>query len=147
MKLEKRNIHPKYENAGATGYRITLEAAETACDAENLGKRLAYALLKIALNRNYGILLSWHDTPLPCRVIDRTASVGSSLEGFITAVSSITISDFTHSLDTNFSEVESVPYRLLLSLELCVSSRLVDDSRVRLIMLISALEALAEQQD
>jgi len=49
--------------------------------------------------------------------------------------------------DTAFKRFQKVPYRLLLSMELCASSRLESNTRSRLLLLVSAFEALAEQRD
>lgn len=44
LTCQTRKIHPQLESAGATGYRLIAEATDTACDAESLGVKLAYAL-------------------------------------------------------------------------------------------------------
>lgn len=147
LKLQKQAIHPNLEGAGATGYRFTLEATETACEAEELGKRLACALLKVAIDRHWGLRLSWPDTPLPCRVIDRTASPGVTMQAFGSSTSHLLLSDFASELQRIFKKLLKAPYRLLLSMELCASSKFEADNRTRLVLLVSALEALAEQKE
>lgn len=147
LTLDRQDIHPNLEGAGATGYRFTLEAAETACEAEELGKRLAFALLKVAIDRQWGIRLSWPDTPLPCRVIDRTVSNGVTMRGFASITGHLTLADFALAIQENFNKLIKAPYRLLLSMELCASSKFEADNRAKLILLVSALETLAEQQE
>jgi hypothetical protein len=147
LTLEKQAIHPNLQEAGATGYRFTLDATETACEAEELGKRLACALLKVAIDRQWGLRLSWPDTPLPCRVVDRTASRGATMQGFGSVTGYLTLSDFTSALQESFRKLLKAPYRLLLSMELCASARFESDNRAKLILLVSALEALAEQRE
>lgn len=145
--LERRTIHPHFEASGTTGYRLILDAAQTACEAEELGRRLACALLKFAIGKTWGLRLAWQDTPLPCRVIDRTASRGFESEGFVSGHERIALSDFTNELDEAFSALRQAPCNLLLSMELCASARFESDNRARLILLVSALEALAERLD
>lgn len=146
LTLEKQAIHPNLVGAGATGYRFTLEATETACEAEELGKRLACALLKVAIDRQWGLRLSWPDTPLPCRVVDRTASRGDTMQAFGSVTGHLTLSDFASTLQETFKKLSKAPYRLLLSMELCASARFEADNRTKLVLLVSALEAIAEQQ-
>jgi hypothetical protein len=145
LTLEKRTIHPNLEASGTTGYRFLVDATETACEAEELGKRLACALLKVAIDRQWGVRLSWQDTPLPCRVVDRTASRGVEMQGFMSVQGQLAIADFTDALERAFLLLNKVPYRLLLSMELCASASFETDNRPRLILLVSALEALSEQ--
>lgn len=146
LTLEKQAIHPNLVGAGATGYRFTLEATETACEAEELGKRLACALLKVAIDRQWGLRLSWPDTPLPCRVVDRTASLGLTAQGFGSGTDHLTLSDFASTLQETFERLSKAPYRLLLSMELCASARFEADNRAKLVLLVSALEAISERQ-
>lgn len=146
LTLEKQDIHPNLVGAGATGYRFTLEATETACEAEELGKRLACALLKVAIDRQWGLRLSWPDTPLPCRVVDRTASRGATMQAFASVTGHLTLADFASTLQETFKKLSKAPYRLLLSMELCASARFEADNRAKLVLLVSALEAIAEQQ-
>lgn len=147
LTLEKQDIHPNLVGAGATGYRFTLEATETACEAEELGKRLACALLKVAIDRQWGLRLSWPDTPLPCRVVDRTASRGATMQAFASVTGHLTLADFASTLQETFKKLSKAPYRLLLSMELCASARFEADNRAKLVLLVSALEAIAEQQN
>lgn len=146
LTLEKQAIHPNLVGAGATGYRFTLEATETACEAEELGKRLACALLKVAIDRQWGLRLSWPDTPLPCRVVDRTASRGATMQAFASVTGHLALADFASTLQETFKKLSKAPYRLLLSMELCASARFEADNRAKLVLLVSALEAIAEQQ-
>ena len=147
LTLERRQIHRQLEDAGAAGYRLTIDATDTASDAENLGTRLAYALLNVAIERQWGMSLSWPDSPLPCRVIDRTASTGISAQAFGSVTSHVQTNEFVAALETGFDHHPQVPYSLLLSMELCASSRFENNNRSKLIMLVSAFEALAGQQD
>jgi len=144
LTIEPQKIHPLLSGAGTKGYRLTVEAADTASEAEELGFRLAYALLTVAIERSWGMSLSWPDQPLPCRVVDRTASKGVSVQAFASFTSHIDTSSFVDAIDSAFED--AVPYRILLSMELCASSRFENDNRAKLIMLVSAFEALATQR-
>src|SRR5487761_960410 len=117
LTLERQTIHPQLEDAGAAGYRLTIDATDTASDAENLGTRLAYALLNVAIERQWGMSLSWLDSPLPCRVIDRTASTGFSVQGFSSSTNHVQTSEFVAAIETGFARHSQVPYSLLLSME------------------------------
>lgn len=147
LRIESRKIHPRLEDSGAFGYRLEARATQTACEAENLGVRLAYSLLSVAIDKNWGLSLSWPDSPLPCRVIDRTVSQGDTAQGFLTVTKHIKTSEFVSGIEEGFSRHEEVPYSLLLSMELCASSQFETNERSKLIMLVSAFEALANQKD
>jgi len=147
LTMKPRKIHPNLSDAGVKGYTLTIEATDTASNAESIGVRLAYALLSVAVDRHWGMSLSWPDSPLPCRVIDRTKSKGVTVQGFGSVTSHVDISDFILALENNFSTHSNVPYPLLLSMELCASSRFESNNRSKLIMLVSAFEALAGQND
>jgi len=147
LTLASRKIDPDFEGSGTSGYRLTIEATNTASEAEILGTKLAFGLLSIAVERIWGLSLAWPDTPLPCRVIDRTAPAGAVVQGFGSTTNHITLEEFTQKLKIAFNKLASNSYRLLLSMELCASSQLEQNSRSRLIMLVSAVKALAEQQD
>ena len=145
LTLEPRKIHPSLSGSGTKGFRISVEATDTACDAERLGMGLAHSLLSVAIKRSWGMSLSWPDQPLPCRVIDRTVSEGFSVRGSASITSRTDTESFVEAIDSEFDE--NVKYNVLLSMELCASSRFENDNRAKLIMLVSAFEALAKQNN
>jgi len=147
LTMKPRKIHPQLESAGNTGYTLTIEATDTASSAEAIGIRVAYSLLSLAIKKHWGMSLSWPDSPLPCRVIDRTKSKGLTAQGFGTVTSHVDIVEFVSDLEEYFEKLENIPYSLLLSMELCASSRFESNNRSKLIMLVSAFEALATQKD
>lgn len=147
LTLEPRKINPQLEDAGSKGYRLICQATDTASDAELLGVKLAYSLLSLAIGKNWGLSLSWPDSPLPCRVIDRLASKGVSTQGFVTVTHHISTSQFVTEIENAFDNHDKVPDSLLLSMELCASSHFESNERSKLIMLMSAFEALANQND
>ncbi|VAW87585.1 hypothetical protein MNBD_GAMMA18-2112 [hydrothermal vent metagenome] len=147
LTLKPREIHPQLQSGGITGYTLKIEATDTASSAESVGIRLAYALLCLAINKHWGMSLSWPDSPLPCRVIDRTKPKGITGQGFAFVTNHVEISEFVSVLESSFDKLADVPYQLLLSMELCASSRLESNNRSKLIMLVSSFEALAIQRN
>lgn len=147
LTLEPRKIHPHFEDSGVKGYRLIVNATDTASDAESIGIKVAYSLLKFCIDRRWGVSLSWPDSPLPCRVIDRLASNGISFQAFGSQVVRIALNDFVDAIEDFYSGVEDVPYNLLLSMEIFASSHFESNERTRLILIVSALEALAHQRD
>ncbi|MFT6900300.1 MAG: hypothetical protein ACJAXS_000462 [Colwellia sp.] len=147
LTLEPRKIHPQLADAGSKGFRLIINATDTASEAERVGAKVAYSLLDFCIQRRWGIELSWPDSPLPCRVIDRTTSPGMTFQGFGTVTSHVKVSEFVNALETSFSHHDTIPYSLLLSMELYGSSHFENNQRSKLIMIMSSLEALAGQQD
>lgn len=145
LTIEPREVSPTLSGAGTKGYRITVEATDTASHAERLGLGLAHSLLAVAIKRSWGMSLSWPDQPLPCRVVDRTVSRGFSAQGSATISSPTDTKSFVEEIENEFDD--NVSYNVLLSMELCASSRFENDNRAKLIMLVSAFEALAKQRD
>ena len=147
LTLNRIKIASWLKDAGMSGYQLTIAAEDTARGAELLGVRLAFGLLAIGVERRWGLTLSWQDSPLPCRVIDRTAPLGSSMSAFLDVTKHMSLNDFICKLETGFARHNEVPYKTLLSMELFCSSQMESNSRSKLIMLTSALEALATQKD
>ena len=65
------------------------------------------------------------------------------MQGFGSVSSPISISEFVTKIESSFVDHSEVPYSLLLSMELCASSRFESNERSKLIMLVSAFESLA----
>ncbi|CAG9931802.1 HEPN domain-containing protein [Candidatus Nitrotoga arctica] len=145
--LEPREIPPEISASGCMGYRLKFEGAITASAAENAGIRLAYSILRVAEKRRWGLHLAWPDAPLPCRVIDRTASTGATLQGFASISHRVPFRMFVEELGSAFNDLKEIPYELLMSLELCAAARFESNSRARFVLLVSALETLAVQAD
>ena len=112
-----------------------------------MGAKVAYALLDFCIQRRWGVELSWPDSPLPCRVIDRTTGPSITCQGFATAIGHVKVSEFANALESSFSHHKKIPYSLLLSMELYASSHFENNQRSKLIMIMSSLEALAGQKD
>lgn len=147
LTLESRKIDPRFSDAGAKGYRLTASATDSASEAEAIGLKLAYSLLQFCIDKGWGVSLSWPDSPYPCRVIDRERGAGLSFQAFSQALCPVKISEFVGDLETSFSTHNDIPYSLLLSMELFASSHFENNQRSKLIMIVSALEALARQKD
>ena len=69
------------------------------------------------------------------------------MQAFASVTGHLALSDFATAIQDSFSKLAKVPYRLLLSMELCASAEFELDSRAKLILLVSAVEALAEQEE
>lgn len=147
LTIENRAIHPLLSDAGSKGYRIIVYATSTASEAEIVGAKVAYSLLNFCIQNRWGVQLSWPDSPLPCRVIDRTAGLAISGQAFGTVTNLVKVSEFAKALETSFLHHDEIPYSLLLSMELYASSHFENNERARLIMIMSSLEALAKQED
>jgi len=145
--IEPRKIHPNLSDAGSKGFRLIVNATDTAGEAERIGTRIAYSLLDFCIHRRWGIELSWPDSPLPCRVTDRNASTGISFQAFGSTTSHVKVSEFVTALEASFSHHDIIPYSLLLSMELYGASHFENNQRSKLIMIMSSLEALAGQRD
>jgi len=59
----------------------------------------------------------------------------------------VKVSEFVSAIEASFSHHDTIPYSLLLSMELYGSSHFENNQRSKLIMIMSSLEALAGQQD
>jgi hypothetical protein len=147
LTVEPRKIHPQLADAGSKGFRLVINATDTASEAENVGAKIAYSLLDFCIQRRWGVELSWPDSPLPCRVIDRTTGPGMTCQAFGTTTSHVKVSEFANALESSFLHHDKIPYSLLLSMELYASSHFENNQRSKLIMIMSSLEALAGQND
>lgn len=147
LELEQRKIHPNMSDSGAIGYRLKFVGALTASDAESAGERLAFAILRLAEKRRWGLHLEWPDSPLPCRVVDRTASTGITMQAFGSVSLHVPFATFVDELSAAFNARKAISYEILMSLELCAAARFESNLRVCFVLLVSALEALAVQED
>jgi hypothetical protein len=146
LELSRRKIHPDLEAAGLTGYRLVLNATDTACAAERRGLALVFGLLWMGVTQHYAIGLEWPESPLPCRVIDRTASGGIRFEAFASVSRRLLLAEFVRRLEEGFrSAPTEMLDRMLLSMELYCGSQLESSKRAQFVMLVSALEAVCSQ--
>lgn len=53
LTVEPRKIHPQLSDAGAKGFRLVINATDTASEAENVGAKVAYALLDFCIQRRW----------------------------------------------------------------------------------------------
>jgi hypothetical protein len=149
LTLEPRKIHPQLADAGSRGFRLVINATDTASKAKNIGEKVAYSLLDFCIQRRWGVAFSWHDSPLPFRVIDRTPTPGMprmTIQSFGTVTGHVKVSEFANALESSFSYHDKIKPSLLLSMELYASSHFENNQRSKLIMIMSSLEALAEQE-
>ena len=128
---------------GGKRYQVEVCGFPTASEAEDAGMRTAQALLLTAISLNFGLRLNYHSHEPPT-VFDRTVSTGNGVwgEAFASWPQDVVLGELTKAM--------SVPLRdrrLLLSMELFVAAALESNDRARFVMVVSALEPLAAQQD
>jgi hypothetical protein len=127
---------------GGRRLKLTVEGFATAADAEHTGTLAAQALLLTAISCNFGLRLNYH-TLQPGEVFDRLASEGASMWG--EGVTGWNRELITQEIIDGISR-PLLDQRLRLSMELFAAAYLEPNDRARFIMLVSALEPLADQQ-
>lgn len=127
---------------GGKRYNIEIKGFPTAGEAEEAGMKTAQALLLTAVSLNFGMRLNYHSHEPPT-VFDRTVSTGClfSGEAFGSWPQDVVLQELSKAL-----KVPMKDRRLLLSMELFVAAALESNDRARFVMVVSALEPLAEQQ-
>lgn len=127
---------------GGVKLQLTVEGFPTAQDAETAGLRAAQALLLASVSCNFGLRLHYH-THRPGAVFDRLASEGAMMwaEGTVGRSPDVVREE----LLMGFAE-PALDQRMLLSMELFAGALLELNDRARFVMLVSALEPLADQQ-
>ncbi|MFM9878885.1 MAG: hypothetical protein ACKVOO_00550 [Burkholderiaceae bacterium] len=128
---------------GGEKLRVTLEGYATAAQAEQMGVMASQALLMTALSFNFGLRLHYR-TREPGAVFDRLASPGCNMWGEMTSAprAQDVLSSFTDTISDPLLD-----RRVRLSMEIFSAALLEPNDRVRFIMLVSAIEPLAEQHD
>ena len=127
---------------GGVKLQLTVEGFSSAEHAETAGLRAAQALLLASVSCNFGLRLHYH-THRPGAVFDRLASEGATMWGEGTSGWSPDI--VREELLMGFAE-PALDRRMLLSMELFAGAFLELNDRARFVMLVSALEPLAEQK-
>jgi hypothetical protein len=124
-------------------FQFSLEAFPTATIAEQEGSRLAQSLLLSAVSLNFGMRLEYHSQE-PVIVYDRFAPMGDtvSAEGVTHWDQSTVWNEIEKGVSINFCD-----QTMLMSLELYCAALLETSARARFIMVVSALEPIATQQD
>lgn len=125
-------------------YVAILEAFPTATAAEAAGRRLAQALLWVAVTNDLPLKLNYQ-TYEPAAVFERNRPSGLVISGYLTVGRSQ--QSILDSLQEGLSRLPNPDPKLLLSLEIFCSAPLEGSERARFISLVSALEPLADPRD
>lgn len=135
---EKKN--PKFQV-----WDIYLDGFSSAGEAEKSGLRLAAALLWSAISQKYPVRLLYN-TPLPCLVYDRNASEGLTVRasGYVNYEEDV--ATIVEGIESIYCSKFEVGKKLLLAMELFASAPLEITRNAKFIMLITSIEALAEQE-
>lgn len=147
LRLKEWDIHPNWKAAGLHGYRLQIEASDTASRAEDIGTKLALGVLSLAVDKSFGVALSNHDQPLPCSIMDRTRRGGDGMRAFATVSGRVTFDVLCSYLEREVAKDKPTDHNRLLSMEVFCAAQLERSDRAKLILLISAAEALADQED
>lgn len=148
VSLRGRVIHPELVDAGQRGFSIEILADPTAGEAEQSGIQLCLGLLWMAASEGFALSLDWPDSPLPCRVVDRLAPSGMTMQGFGSVTRRLEFPAFVRRLEEGFAADPLVPRdRILLSMELHAGSKLEASGRARFVMLVSAIESLVDTKE
>jgi len=134
---EKKN--PKFQV-----WDIYLDGFSSAGEAEKSGLRLAAALLWSAISQKYPVRLLYN-TPLPCLVYNRNASKGFGIRasGYVNYEEDV--ATIVKGIESIYCSNFEVGKKLLLAMELFASAPLEITRNAKFIMLITSIEALAEQ--
>jgi len=141
------NVKPKNDNPHLKGgcVEVIIDGFATAGEAEKAGLKIALGLLWSAVSKSYSARLLYK-TPLPCKVYDRTASVGDSCFGLATISMNLTLDTLVNPINEILSVPSDVDPKLLVALELFVSAKLETTARSKFVGLVSSLEPLATQE-
>jgi hypothetical protein len=133
---------------GSKVWDVKLTGFKTACEAEKAGVRLAKSFLWYSISKNFPIRLLYHKS-LPCSVYDRTKGPSIEMFGFGHSTQTEKAIDVISGVKESFFseyETEIDRKRLLLSMEIFLSSQLEITNRAKFISLITSLEALSLQK-
>lgn len=147
LELKSQSASKLNSSREGKAYTLIAKATNSAAAAEAIGVKLAYCLLKFCIDKEWGITLSWPDTPYPCRVLDRGVGSQLNISGSVQAINPVDVSAFASGVSCAYTDYDSVPESVLLSMELFAASSFEFNQRTKLIMQVSSLEALAKQKD
>ncbi len=141
----KLSVQNEIKNPEFQVWNICLEGFTTASEAEKTGIRFAASLLWSAISKNYPIRLIYN-TSFPCEVYNRNASQGWSLESYCHSNYPEDVISTVEGLKEIFCSKIEIEPKLLLAMELFATAPLEITQKARFVMLITSLEALADQE-
>jgi hypothetical protein len=131
----------------ATQASIDLEAFASASEAERAGRLLAFSLMWLAASKQITIgFAKWTGTS-PFAVRDRTRSDGLTAEAEGRGFFRMSPTELSDEVARAFGKNAALPDSLITSMQFYASARLESSEVARFIGLMTALEALAEQQE
>lgn len=141
----KLSVQNEIKNPEFQVWNIYIEGFKSACEAEKTGIRFAASLLWSAISKNYPVRLIYN-TPFPCVVYNRNASNGFSMEAYGHSNYPEDITSTVEGLKAMFCSAIEIDPKWFLSMELFAAYPLEITQRAKFIMLMTAVEALAEQK-
>lgn len=124
---------------------IYIEGFPSATDAEKAGLRLAASLFWSAISKEYPMRLLYY-TPLPCAVYNRNKSKGLTVQAYGYSSFPEEVQSIVEGLEAVYYTSFEIEPKLLLAMELFTAAPLEITQKARFIMLLTSLEALAEQE-
>jgi hypothetical protein len=147
LQLTKERGSPREEANFHTRAVIDLDAFPSACEAERAGRLLTASLLWVAAFKRVTIGFRKRTGDYPFAVRNRTLSSGFSMEGEGRALYKVTPEEIAAIAQQAYSAGSDISQAVLISMEFFAAARLEATDRARFISLMTALEALAVQQD
>lgn len=127
---------------GGRKYKATLEGFPTAAAAEAAGRRLVQAFLWTAVSTDVPLRLEY-STYEAAAVFERQRSSGMSFQAY--ATSSFAALFVLGELHDAYAGLPEPDQKLLLSMEIFCAARLESSQRATFLLLVSALEPLAQE--
>jgi hypothetical protein len=147
LQLTKENGSARERANSYTRAVIDLDAFPSACEAERAGRLLTASLLWVAAFKRVTIGFRKRTGDYPFAIRNRTLSSGILVEGEGRAFNNITPEEITMVAEKAYSAGSDISQAVLISMEFFAAARLEATDRARFISLMTALEALAVQQD
>lgn len=142
---DKLLVRHEIKNPEFQVWDIYIEGFPSATDAEKAGLRLATSLFWSAISKEYPMRLIYH-TPLPCDVYNRNKSEGFTFKAYGHSSFEEEVQSIVEGLETVYCTSFEIEPKLLLAMELFTAAPLEITQKARFIMLLTSLEALAEQE-
>lgn len=142
---DKDLVRHEIKNPEFQVWDIYVEGFSSATDAEEAGLRLAASLFWSAISKKYPMRLLYY-TPLPCTVYDRNKSEGFTLKAYGYSSFAEEVQSIVEGLEAVYCTSLEIEPKLLLAMELFTTAPLEITQKARFIVLMTSLEALAEQE-
>lgn len=138
-------VRHEIKNPGFQVWDIYIEGFTSATDAEKAGLKLAASLFWSAISKGYPMRLIYH-TPKPYAIYDRNKTRGPTSKIYGYSSLSEEVQSIVEGIETVYCSPIEIEPKLLLAMELFTAAPLEITQKARFIVLITSLEALAEQE-